>query len=121
MISTLFLSLPLLAENSGNTFLILSSYTLASTLIVGLVTSILVLNIARRMDGGLIGQALKYFSIGMFFVLAGFIVEQEILFKGFGAYNTSFANTAHDVLFIIGFIVMAFAAQKLSKAIGMNK
>jgi len=117
----LFLSVPLLAENTGNTFFILSSYSLVSTLIVGLVTSFLVLNIARRMSGGLIGHALKYFSGGMFFVLAGFIIEQATLFEKFSEYNASLAETAHDILFIVGFIIMAFAAQKLSKAIGMNK
>jgi len=121
MISGLFISLPIITENLGNTFFILSSYSLASTLIVGLATSFLVLNIARRMDGGLIGHALKYFSAGMFFVLAGFIIEQATLFEEFSRYNNTLAETAHDILFIVGFIIMALAAQKLSKAIGASK
>lgn len=118
MILGLFLSLPLLAEGSGGTFFILNSYSLASALLVGLATSFLVLSISKKMKGGLLGRALSYMSAGMFLVLVGYIASNISSFVALSSDSLIVVETAHDVFFIGGFILIAIAAQRLSKAIG---
>jgi len=96
------------------TLFILSSYSLASALIVGIATSVLVAINARKMKGGIFGQVLEYFSVGMFIVLLGFVAGEF----SFGILSNSvIAGAIHDVLYIIGYVIMAIAAQKLLTAI----
>jgi hypothetical protein len=91
---------------------ILQSYTAVSVIVVGVLTIAVVMRNARLMKGGVFGSVLGYFSIGMIFVFTGYLTDAypDILpFKDAGVLNHS--------LFILGFLCMAYAASKLSRAI----
>jgi len=118
LFSALIFPIPLFASATEaiteTTLFILSSYSLASALIVGIATSVLVAINARKMKGGIFGQVLEYFSVGMFIVLLGFVAGEF----SFGILSNSvIAGAIHDVLYIIGYVIMAIAAQKLLTAI----
>jgi len=94
--------------------LILSSYTLASAVLIGVATSVLVAINSSKMKGGVFGKVLGYFSVGMFLVLLGFLAG-EISFSM--PENGVVIRAVHDALYIVGYIIMAVAAQKLLTAI----
>lgn len=96
-----------------STLTILNSYSLVSAILVGLATSILVLINARKMKGGVFGSVLNQFALGMFFVLVGFLLVSIPWQIG----SPIIVKTAHDVLYILGYIIMAVAANKLLRAI----
>ena len=95
----------------NSTVVILGYYTLASVVVIGMTTSILVLINARKMKGGVFGKVLEYFSAGMFLLLLGFIVSSISFSTNEGV--GFIAKTMHDILYILGFIIMAIAARKL--------
>lgn len=90
---------------------ILQSYTAVSVIIVAVFTIAVVIRNARLMKGGVFGGVLWFFGIGMSLVFVGFLADSyEVLpFKDAGVLNHS--------LFILGFLCMAVAATKLSRAI----
>lgn len=84
--------------------------SLWSAIIVAFATSIMVFLNAHSMKGGLFGTALNYFASGMMLILAGFIAVSFNFFESEGI-----ARIANNILFILGYITMGFAAHKLSQ------
>lgn len=84
--------------------------SLWSAIIVSCVASIMVFGNARSMKGGIFGVVLSYFAFGMVFILGSFVVVSMNAFDSEG-----FAKTANNILFILGYIIMALAANKLSR------
>lgn len=87
--------------------------SLLSVLIVSLATCVMVWIGGRKMHGGVFGKVLNLFSVGMTLVFLSAIAQIPSVQSA----NTLYANTAHDLLFIAGFIVMGFAANKLLQVI----
>ncbi len=117
MTAELFSSLTLIGEGSGGIFFILNSYSLISALLVGLVTSFLVFSISKKMKGGVFGSSLSYMSAGMFLILIGYAADNASSFIALSSDRAVFVETTNDIFFIVGFILVAIAAQRLSKAI----
>lgn len=90
---------------------ILTWYSLASAIALGVVTSVVVIINGRRMKGGVFGGALYYLGIGMFIVLVGTIssffpsIAPEYL-----------EGTLPNLLNTIGYVIMAIAASRLLRA-----
>ncbi len=99
-------TMPLLAqEESSNIFA--GRPTLWIAIIIGIVATVMTSIYAYRMHGGLIGTALNFMVGGMFLVVLGFL-----------AVVVSWADTdmqafVHDILFIIGYLLMLAAALQL--------
>ncbi len=96
-------------EDSG----LFSSLSLWSMLIVAFATSMMVWVGGRQMHGGVFGSVLTYFSIGMFLIFLGAATNISWLQNIQGLY----LKLVHDSLFIVGYIMMGVAANKLHKAI----
>ena len=92
---------------------ILQAYALISAIIVAIAATIIVFRNAGRMKGGIFGTVLNYFGVGMIAILSGFIISSNLSFLS--VFDT---NTISNILFILGYILMAIAAMKMSKAIG---
>jgi len=90
---------------------ILAAYSLASAVVLGIVTSIVVLVNGRRMRGGIFGRALNYLGVGMLIVLVGTITP---LFSSITP--TSLEGALPSILNTVGYVIMAFAATKLLRA-----
>jgi hypothetical protein len=86
--------------------------SLWSAIIVAFATSVMVFMNAYSMKGGIFGTALNYFGVGMILILAGFIVTSFNLFN-----SGDITATANNILFILGYIIMALAAHKLSQIV----
>lgn len=99
----------LVLEDSG----LFSSLSLWSTLIVALVTSVMVWVGGRQMHGGVFGSVLTYFSMGMTLIFLGAATE----IPWFQGIASLYLKLIHDSLYIIGYILMGIAANKLLKAI----
>lgn len=84
--------------------------SLWSAIIVAFAASVMVFVNARSMKGGVFGTVLNYFAVGMVFILGSFVVVSLNIFGSEG-----FAKTANNILFILGYIIMALAANKLSQ------
>lgn len=93
---------------------ILNSYSVVSAIFIGLAASLWVFFDARKMDGGVFGNALMYFSIGMFCLLVGFIAG---VLASFYPTFMVYEKLAHDVLYIIGYIFMALGAHRIYQTI----
>jgi hypothetical protein len=98
----------------SQTVLILNSYSLASAVLLGFITSALVFWNARKMKGGIFGKAFLFLSIGMFLVLAAFAVGSLPFVSGMINSNL---KLAHDFLFMCGYILMAIGGNHIFKAI----
>lgn len=100
----------LVLEDSG----LFSSISLWSTLIVAFATSMMVWIGGRHMRGGVFGNVLTYFSIGMTLIFIGAATEIPLLQSNVpGIY----LKLVHDSLYIIGYVFMGIAASRLLKAI----
>ncbi len=84
--------------------------SLWSAIIVAFAASVMVFVNARSMKGGVFGTVLNYFAVGMVFILGSFVVVSLNVFGSEGI-----AKTVNNVLFILGYIIMALAANKLSQ------
>jgi len=87
--------------------------SLWATLIVAFATSAMVWIGGRRMHGGVFGSVLNFFSIGMTLVFLGFATEVP-WFQGI---DHLYLKMIHDSLYIIGYVMMGVAANKLLKVI----
>ena len=90
----------------------LQAYVLISAVIIAIVATIVVFRNARKMKGGVFGSVLNFFGIGMVAILLGFISDSELSFL-----PVDDVNVVGNILFIVGYILMAVAAVKMSKAI----
>lgn len=84
--------------------------SLWSAIIVAFAASVMVFVNARSMKGGIFGTVLNYFAVGMILILGSFVVASLNVFGSEGL-----AKTANNILFILGYIIMALAANKLSQ------
>lgn len=97
-------------DNSG----LFASISLWSTLIIALSASVLVWMGGRKMRGGVFGSVLTFFSIGMTLVFLGFTTEIPWLEEQFPQF---YLKLTHDSLYIMGYILMVVAANRLLKVI----
>ena len=93
-------------ENYSGVF---ESLSLWSTIIIAFTTSIMVWTLGRKMHGGVLGKVLVYFSIGMTLIFLGFATE----IPWFQNLPHIYLKLAHDSLYIVGYILMGIAANKL--------
>jgi len=98
-----------------NTIVILKAYSLASVLLIGVVTSVLVFINSRKMKGGLFGTALAHLSVGMFLVLVGYVIMSVASFVPETGEAVVYAKVLQDIFFVLGYIIMAVAGHKLFK------
>ncbi len=91
---------------------ILQAYVLISTIIVAFAAIVIVFRNAAKMKGGIFGTVLNYFGTGMVAIFFGFIVHSQS-----SLLSTDSVNTISNILFIAGYILMAIAAVKMSRAI----
>ena len=92
---------------------LLASISLWSTLIVAFSTSAMVWIGGRKMHGGVFGNVLTYFSLGMTLVFLGFATE----IPWFQWVDRLYLKLIHDSLYIIGYVLMGIAASKLLRVI----
>ena len=90
----------------------LQAYALISAVLIAIIATVVVFRNAKKMKGGIFGTVLNYFGIGMVAILLGFISGSELSFL-----PADDLNVVGNILFIIGYILMAIAAVKMSKAI----
>ncbi len=106
----------LFAEESSsgysNAYFILNAYSFLSVLIIGIITSVIVLVNAKKMSGGIFGDALGYFGIGMLVMLAGIVVSLSVSMSAGQS-----IGVVGNMFYIIGYILMAIAADKIRKII----
>ncbi len=112
IILSLFLPGVLFAQESfvdySDTYSILNMYSFLSVIIIGGITSIIVLVNARKMSGGIFGDALGYFGVGMLVMLAGITVS-----LGVAIFSKETIGIIGNMFYIIGYILMAIAADKI--------
>jgi hypothetical protein len=96
----------------------LQTYALVSMVVVAVATSIIVFRNARKMKGGIFGKVLNYFGVGMAIVFLGYLVETQSSF--IPMFSDADASTLANIMLIFGYILMAVAATKLSRAIEGN-
>lgn len=117
VVSLLFTPALLFAESEGYLNTLMSDLaprlSLWSAIIVAFAASVMVFVNARSMKGGIFGTVLNYFAAGMVLILGSFIVVSLNVFGSEG-----FAKTVNNILFILGYIIMALAANKLSQVAG---
>lgn len=115
--SLLFTPALLFAESEGYVNTLVSDLaprlSLWSAIIVAFAASVMVFVNAQSMKGGVFGTVLNYFAVGMILILGSFVVVSLNVFGSEG-----FAKTANNILFILGYIIMALAANKLSQIAG---
>lgn len=90
-----------------------ASLSLWSTIIIAFVTSAMVWVGGRSMRGGVFGRVLTYFSIGMTLVFFGFVTEAPWA----SGISPLYLSLVHSSLYILGYIFMGVAANKLLKTI----
>ncbi|MBI5798429.1 MAG: hypothetical protein HZB10_00670 [Candidatus Yonathbacteria bacterium] len=92
---------------------LLEMISLWATLIIAFATSVMVWVGGRHMHGGVFGSVLTYFSIGMTLIFLGFATEVPWV----RFIDNLYLKMIHDSLYIIGYVLMGFAASKLLKVI----
>jgi len=88
--------------------LILTFYSVVSAVALGIITSIVIIVNGRRMRGGVFGGALIYLGIGMLIVLTGTIASFSP-----SSLPSSMQGVLPSILNTIGYVTMAFAANKI--------
>ena len=105
-----------LETDLSSTLSILNIYSLASAVLVGIITSAMVFINALKMKGGIFGRVLTYFAAGMALILIGFAVSSYRVFVSESAIEGNILESAYNALFIIAYVIMAFASHKLHVA-----
>ena len=100
------------ADETEGASLILQSYTFWSSVIIALMAIISIFVIAKKMKGGVFGETLNLFAIGMFCILSGYIIESVPELS-----SIVFLGTMSDIVFIIGFLFMAMAGNLMSRVV----
>ncbi len=96
--------------NYSGTYSILNTYSFLSVLIIGIITSIIVLKNAKNMSGGIFGDAMGYFGVGMLVVLAGITIS-----LGIAIFSEQSLGVIGNMFYIVGYVLMAIAADKIRK------
>lgn len=91
----------------------LASVSLWSTTIIAFSTTAMVWVLSRKMHGGVFGSVLAYFSLGMSCIFLGFVVNIPLVQK----ISSLYVGITYNALYIIGYILMGIAANKLLKVI----
>lgn len=87
----------------------LETISLWSTLVIAFTTSTMVWVGGRKMHGGVFGNVLTFFSVGMTLIFLGFATEVP----WFQNIDHLYLKMIHDSLYIIGYVLMGVAASKL--------
>lgn len=106
-----FLATPALAQSDdpvGPTTFV-GSYTLWIAIVIGFAASLATLYYAYQLKGGLVGSTLSLFGTGMFFVVLGFLAVAVAWA------DPPIQKIVHDLVFIIGYVLMLFGAARLRK------
>ena len=75
---------------------------------IGFIATFLVFRNAQKIGGGVLGKVYYHFGTGMFLVVLGFLAvvvppwASEVIIM-----------RTHDALFVMGYLIMAFGAQKI--------
>lgn len=88
------------------------SFSFLIALVIGIIASVLVIQSARKMGGGLFGSVLNFMGLGMLAVVLGTISVGASDWLPVG-----WASLVHTVLFSSGYILMVLGAHKLLKGI----
>ena len=97
-----------IAQEAGPTTFA-GSYTLWIAIVIGLVASILTFRYAIQMKGSTVGQILNLFGFGMFVVVLGFL---SVVVAWADAPTQ---KIVHDLLFILGYILMLVGASRIRR------
>lgn len=97
----------------GGTLSILDVYIFWSTIVLAIVAIGMVFSNAIKMKGGVFATVLNFFGSGMTVTFLGYITMTCPFLR-----DISFAGLLSDILFIIGYVLMAIAASRLASAIG---
>ena len=115
-----FVAFPLLAgaqqewaSYTSDTLSILDVYIFWSTIVLALVAIGMVFSNAAKMKGGAFATVLNLFGSGMVVTFLGYLT---MLFPAL--LPAFFGGLLSDILFIVGYVLMAIAASRLARAIG---
>jgi hypothetical protein len=97
-------------EDKSKIFELLSLW---SVLIIAFATSAMVWIGGRKMHGGIFGTVLTLFSVGMTLLFLSAATEIPWI----QGTSTMYMKMVHDLLYIVGFILMGLGASKLLKVI----
>lgn len=95
------------AQESAGPATFVGSYTLWAAIIIGFVASLATLVYAYRLKGGIVGAALNLFGVGMLLVVLGFL---SVVFSWA---TVDLQKVVHDLVFILGYILMLAGALRL--------
>jgi len=111
IVSGLFFAFPVFAQENvvSKQF---SQTLLSIAIVLGVLASIYVFILAIRMGGGGIANTLLLYGAGMLSVVTSLLSVTWL--KEFMA---AYAGIAHDMFFIIGFILMVLGSRKVSRLI----
>lgn len=108
--TAIFASENIVPADYSEPVLILTFYSVASAVALGIVTSVIIIINGRRMKGGVFGGALKYLGIGMLIVILGTISSFPLSFI-----PQYLQGVLPSILNTIGYIIMAVAANSILK------
>lgn len=103
----LLFTTPVFAQDEAINF---SQLLLTIAIVLGIVASAYVFTLSHRMGTGGISTALFLYGIGMVSVVVSLLSVTWLK-----STISIFAGTAHDVFFIIGFILMVIGSRKISR------
>ena len=103
------------AQEGVDTNTFVNSLPLWIAVIVGIVASMMVLANAKKIGKSELSKVYNCFGIGMLLVVLGFLA---VVVKPWAA--PSVIMRTHDVLFVLGYVIMAFGAGRMLKAAGLK-
>ena len=95
-------------EALSGTVSLLSLFSFWSFIIIAATATVLVFIAAVKMKGGLFSGVLRYFGAGMTLVLFGFVLVAVP-----SCVAPEYAKIINDVLYTVGYVLMAVAAHRL--------
>lgn len=108
---SIFLPALAFAQEEAGSESFVNSVSLWVAIAVGIIASLMVLRGASKIGGGVLGTVYKYIGVGMLVVVLGFVAVVV------PAWASEFVvGRTHDVLFIVGYLIMALGAQKMLTA-----
>lgn len=89
-----------------------SKVLLGIAIILGLTSSLYVFVIRYRLQGSNIGSAVMLYGMGMLSIVISLV---SVAVPQVKALIGDYAGTAHDLFFIVGFILMVLGSRKLAR------